>query len=113
PTNAAYIGFNTRRSTVGDSRSTARLFYVYDNSRGASGGASELDTLAIPATIPVVVGIQANIYKDNLRPNPINDTTEFFFNEGALKTGNAPNPYVWKTREVERALQYLPTIVEN
>lgn len=112
PSGAKYIGFNTRTTATGDSRPTARLFYVYDSL--SQGGQTGFDHgLTIPSVIPVAVGIQANIYKDNIRPNPINDKTELFFNEGAEKTGTASNPYVWKTRELERSIQYLPGLAET
>lgn len=110
PNNAAFIGFNIRTPAAGDSRLTARMFYIEDDRGG--GGHDETLPLAIPSVIPVVIGIQGNIYKDNIRPNPINDTTELFFNEGVEITTTRANPYMWKTRELERSVQYMPEEAE-
>lgn len=109
PAGTSYIGFNVKTPATGDSSATARANSIVRYSDGGVDPNTGNDFIAIPSIIPVVVGIQANIYTDNVRSNPVNDPTEVFSWSGASLPRNGTNPYVYNFRQTERSLQYQPT----
>lgn len=111
PAGAVYIGLNLKNPILGDGTETARVFSFIDDLEDLNPDVNIVNTVfGIPAVIPVVQGIQANIYLDNIRSNPVNDTTELFVHEGAAITNTKSNPYAYKVNRSERALQYTPTV---
>lgn len=107
PSGASFIGFNVKTPSTGDGTMSAMASSIIR----ADGEEESFvdDFIAIPSIIPVVVGIQANIYTDNVRSNPVNDPTEVFSWSGASLPRNGTDPYVYNFRQTERSLQYQPT----
>jgi hypothetical protein len=109
PVDAAYIGMNYANLILGDGTATAKVWNYVDDLSDANLTVNTV--FGIPSIIPVVVGIEANIYTDNIRSNPVNDKTDLFIREGATLTGTKSNPFTYKVIRTDRALQYKPTVV--
>src|SRR5690606_6012876 len=111
PATAEYLGLNLKNTALGDGTDTAEIYSYIDDLDGLNPDNEVIDTVfGIPSIIPVVQGIQANIYLDNVRSNPVHNTKEVFVQEGAPISGTRSNPYVYKVKRTERALQYTPSI---
>src|SRR5690606_22715293 len=102
---------NLKNTALGDGTDTAEIYSYIDDLDGLNPDNEVIDRVfGIPSIIPVVQGIQANIYLDNVRSNPVHNTKEVFVQEGAPISGTRSNPYVYKVKRTERALQYTPSI---
>ncbi len=103
PSNAAFIGFNVKVGSQ-DVINTCNCFvqrkYLI----------KDTPEIGIPSIVPVAVGTQANIYMENIISKPVNEKTEIYLREGPVITTTKSNPYEFKTRRTERAIQYMPTV---
>ena len=106
PSNAAFVAvaFGTA-DTVTVTYTVGGGSWATNSETQAARGLS----VVVPPVVPVAVGVQMNLYYDNMRTNMQPDKTVLHISEGAdPKNGSFPHTY--KTRQTERALQYLPTV---
>lgn len=66
--------------------------------------------VVVPPFIPVAVGFQMSLYKDNIRTNTITDSSQLYFYENKVPAREGVYPLRYKTRHTDRALIYRPTV---